>query len=1393
MSSPKPEQFAEFYHSVHGYDPFPWQKRLAKRVCAGDWPRAIALPTAAGKTACIDIAVFALACRAKDTPRRIFFVVDRRIVVDQAHEHAKKLAKVLDRATDGVLREAADVLRDIAEPGWLLLTEADRQRILTKRWEIQDEKDEKQRAKLLRSLKDDEREWFGISPLDVYALRGGMYRESAWARSPLQPLVIASTVDQIGSRLLFRGYGVSGSMKPVHTGLVGNDSLILLDEAHCARPFDQTVQAVKSYRTWGEPNLAPFHFVSLTATPTEDVVKEEQDRQEKRPAEPKLIEETGPDDLAHPVLGVRIKASKPAALVVAEKAQGKTFKQWGKPLVDELAAQARKLMGQDLGQDEKGVSHTVRAVGVIVNRVATARALRDKLREPPDKKTPADQLPEVILLTGRMRAVDRDAILKRLEPLFSGKGEVPKPVFVAATQCLEVGADLDFHALVTECASLDALRQRFGRLNRIAKRDTAKAVIVIRGDQTEPEEKEEDGDPVYGNSLANTWQWLNDNADGKTENGLPWIDFGVSSTRTKWDATPPENRSAVLPVTADAPVLFPAHLDCWVQTNPIPTPDPDPALFLHGPNKPGQPDVQVVFRADLGDDSTKWAEIVALCPPSSSEAVPVPIGVFKRWMAGERGDDDTADVEGGPPDEREEDEGEPQPRHALRWRGPEEGKEKTQVVSTAKDVTPSDTYVVRISPEAEGRERSALRQLADLGAELHDYGDRAFQRARDRAVLRFTPTAVSAWPEAFQTTSAKELAGLSGEVEDQDEFAARLDEVLDELAAVDVSSESLRSWEWLGDAARALARPTGNRNRGKVTHRDCDAHPLGGIVVTGKDRLYQFDPTYLDDSEPAESFRGRAVFLKDHSRGVAAFAKRFAEGCGLPADLYEQVGLWHDLGKLDPRFQAMLKQSSPRTAVGVPLAKSAKSPRSREEREQAREVHQYPKGARHELLSTALVSGKTDDDLTLHLIATHHGSARPFADPVDDPAEPSDATPFERDLFDVTFECASFRQQIQEWNAELPERFWRVVRKYGWWGAAYYEAVFRLADHAQSRAEQEPRWQPEPSAPAVLSLPAVAGRAKLHPLPLSGLDGANPLAFLAAVGTLVVCDRLSCSAGCPGWLAGRVKLAWGTASSPHMPVLHLPSAPPSPAAFTEYLADRLPQSVEAHPAAWVVQMLADTDKEHPLADFIRDRCRHCPPANRPYLDWVTALACESAPDAASQLQTVRRDYLIGNLRSVMQRTNGRHLFRSLFEAWDYADALDNQSLHWEPSEDRRHAYQWHQPNGDPTRKRRGGMLGANRLALEAWSLIPSFPVRGRDRVATRGFRGNRAANTYWTWPLWSSDLTPDGVVTILSLPLLQSDSISVASPRSFGVTAVFRSQRILFGKTPNLTPAVAIE
>src|SRR5581483_7437753 len=163
-----------------GSPPFPWQTMLAERVSTGRWPTALDLPTASGKTACIDIAVWALAAQAhrplaeRTAPRRIWFVVDRRIVVEEAVERARKIAEALATATGGPLKEVADRLRELSGTG---------------------------------------------RPLAVGRLRGGILRDDGWARIPSQPAVITSTVDQLGSRLLFRGYGHSLLTAPIFAGL----------------------------------------------------------------------------------------------------------------------------------------------------------------------------------------------------------------------------------------------------------------------------------------------------------------------------------------------------------------------------------------------------------------------------------------------------------------------------------------------------------------------------------------------------------------------------------------------------------------------------------------------------------------------------------------------------------------------------------------------------------------------------------------------------------------------------------------------------------------------------------------------------------------------------------------------------------------------------------------------------------------------------------------------------------------------------------------------------------------------------------------------------------------------------------------------------------------------
>ncbi len=226
VNRPQPEDFSAFFRELHGREPFPWQRRLAMRVCETNWPDVIDLPTASGKTACIDIALFALASRER-APRRIFFVVDRKVIVDEAYHRMRRIAAALAAASDGVLGRVAARLRELGggEP----------------------------------------------EPVRVYQLRGGIYRDESWVRNPLQPTVVASTVDQVGSRLLFRGYGVSDYALPVHAGLIANDALILLDEAHCSKAFAQTLERTQNYRgeEWARRRLeAPFRFVEMTATPS---------------------------------------------------------------------------------------------------------------------------------------------------------------------------------------------------------------------------------------------------------------------------------------------------------------------------------------------------------------------------------------------------------------------------------------------------------------------------------------------------------------------------------------------------------------------------------------------------------------------------------------------------------------------------------------------------------------------------------------------------------------------------------------------------------------------------------------------------------------------------------------------------------------------------------------------------------------------------------------------------------------------------------------------------------------------------------------------------------------------------------------------------------------------
>ncbi len=76
----------------------------------------------------------------------------------------------------------------------------------------------------------------GSKMLPVSTLRGQLVDNREWLEEPSLPAIIVGTVDMIGSRLLFEGYRVSRKMRPYHAGLLGADTLVVLDEAHLVPP-----------------------------------------------------------------------------------------------------------------------------------------------------------------------------------------------------------------------------------------------------------------------------------------------------------------------------------------------------------------------------------------------------------------------------------------------------------------------------------------------------------------------------------------------------------------------------------------------------------------------------------------------------------------------------------------------------------------------------------------------------------------------------------------------------------------------------------------------------------------------------------------------------------------------------------------------------------------------------------------------------------------------------------------------------------------------------------------------------------------------------------------------------------------------------------------------------
>lgn len=290
---------------------------------------------------------------------------------------------------------------------------------------------------------------------------------------------------------------------------------------------------------------------------------------------------------------------------------------------------------------------------------------------------------------------------------------------------------------------------------------------------------------------------------------------------------------------------------------------------------------------------------------------------------------------------------------------------------------------------------------------------------------------------------------------------------------------------------------------------------------------------------------------------------------------------------------------------------------------------------------------------------------------------------------------------------------------------------------------------------------------------LSALDGSNPLAFLAALGTfrlLTLSDR-----------DANVQMCWERIGGFWRPRL---------------------RGIETNESGLCELLFGEHDVWAPAEEFIAKLGKNLtvsPDAFRPFAkkanenatlqdrrtaDFSAAFGCEICEkEDKDRIEYTsfcfitgsgHQDFL-GTIASLEKNITAAHLYDSLFSGWRAARGL---SMRWDPLDASEYALQW----DDPGPKGAWAVWGANRLAIEALPLFPTAPVK--DGLQTTGFRYRNRQNEF-TWPIWEHYISLSSVRSLVSFAKLQEDELDRKALCAMGIKDVYRAQRIRIGQGAN--------
>jgi hypothetical protein len=299
---------------------------------------------------------------------------------------------------------------------------------------------------------------------------------------------------------------------------------------------------------------------------------------------------------------------------------------------------------------------------------------------------------------------------------------------------------------------------------------------------------------------------------------------------------------------------------------------------------------------------------------------------------------------------------------------------------------------------------------------------------------------------------------------------------------------------------------------------------------------------------------------------------------------------------------------------------------------------------------------------------------------------------------------------------------------------------------------------------------------------LKALRGENPLAYLAALGTLRTASL--------AWPGNEQCLSWGQIEGSWHPIIVHNN---NNMGIEEWL-DGLYHVLKTEERAFTIGKNLTLQ----CSDF-RERAIEAQnmvqPVKRNYADFLVAFGSEAVESVANGKKTglmadtalrtmsgAGHQHFLGFIRELAKVTSKENIYDSLFKVWSYSDP--GPSLRWDPQDDRRYALRWKEPSGDPIKTVRG----ANMLAVEAMPLLPTVPCG--VRLDTTGFTQRRHRNVIWSWPIWRGKLSMDVVRSLLALSELQRDVPDRKKLMAMGIVEIYRSERITQGKFRNFTMAV---